>query len=503
MKKKYLKLNDNYSHLSIGNIINAIKEESKNKNSAIQGEVFCILFDLEYINESTVNNYCIGSRSIGNDYKQKYINLSKEYAKDKTVFLDIVCNTLSIIHGTLYNIKNISSINKDESLKRICIKLYNISKNDFNIPKQNIDIFRNLLKEEDFYNLFVNLLIYAILEKKQPVYEEDEVKNVVETILQNTNISVNDLQNFLILELNEGISFSHSLRKLANEGNPYANYHLAVMEYRGEFCGDIRFDKAYEYFLKAADNNHPSSCWMIGHMIIRGKIGSCSASDYQKAIEYFEKAKDLGNVAAINSLGLCYQNGLGVNKDTDKALSLFKEAASKNYVYAFNNLGKYYENINDFDTAYKYFLKSANLNESYACNKIGEYERNKGNKKEAFQYYQKALDCHFEEISPWTYFNLAKYYYLNGDLETNIIKDENMAINYFEKSSSLIDSLQELLIIYFEKYLITKDKKYLDKINYYKNLIEIHPNYNNETKVFIENKLKQLKTEDQILLPLD
>ena len=123
MKKKYLKLNDNYSHLSIGNIINAIKEESKNKNSAIQGEVFCILFDLEYINESTVNNYCIGSRGIGNDYKQKYINLKKEYNHNKSIFLDIVCNTLSIIHGTLYDIRTISVINKDESLKRICIKL--------------------------------------------------------------------------------------------------------------------------------------------------------------------------------------------------------------------------------------------------------------------------------------------------------------------------------------------------------------------------------------------
>ena len=384
MKKKYLKLNDNYSHLSIGNIINAIKEESKNKNSAIQGEVFCILFDLEYINESTVNNYCIGSRGIGNDYKQKYINLKKEYNHNKSIFLDIVCNTLSIIHGTLYDIRTISVINKDESLKRICIKLYNISKNDFNIPKDNIDLFRNLLKQEDFYNLFINLLIYAVLDKKQPIYEEDEVKNVVETILQNTNISVNDLQNFLILELNEGINFSHSLKKLANDGNPYANYHLAVLEYRGEFSGVPRFDKAYEYFLKAADNNHPSACWMIGHMILRGKIGSKSTNDFKKAIEYFKKAKDLGNVAAINSLGLCYQNGFGVKKNLETSLKYFNEAAEKNYVYAYNNLGKHYELLNDFDNAYKYFLESAKLNESYACNKIGNTKEKKETLKKHF-----------------------------------------------------------------------------------------------------------------------
>lgn len=42
MKRKYVKLNDGYSHLSLGNVINVIKEESKNKSSAIQGEIFVL-----------------------------------------------------------------------------------------------------------------------------------------------------------------------------------------------------------------------------------------------------------------------------------------------------------------------------------------------------------------------------------------------------------------------------------------------------------------------------
>ena len=274
------------------------------------------------------------------------------------------------------------------------------------------------------------------------------------------------------------------------------------MEYRGEFSGEPRFDKAYEYFLAAANDNHPSACWMIGNMIINKKIGSGNKEDYKKAIEYFKKAKNLGNIAAINSLGLCYQNGLGVTKDLNKALDYFKEAANKNYAYAFNNLGKYYESLKKFDVAYKYFLKSANSNESYACNKIGEYERNKGNKKEAFKYYQKALECRIDEISPWTYFNIAKYYYLNGDLETNIKKDENMAIKYFEKSNSLIESLQELIFIYFEKYYLTRENNYLSKINHYKNLIEKHPKYTNNIKKSIEEKFVNIKKKKTIILPL-
>lgn len=83
MKRKYVKLNDGYSHLSLGNVINVIKEESKNKSSAIQGEIFCAIFSVDYVNNSTVNNYCIGSRGIGDNYKQIYINLRKNLIRIK------------------------------------------------------------------------------------------------------------------------------------------------------------------------------------------------------------------------------------------------------------------------------------------------------------------------------------------------------------------------------------------------------------------------------------
>ena len=494
MERKYVKLNDNYSHLSLGNIIYVIKEESKNKTSAIQSEVFCAIFNLDYMNESTVNNYCIGSRSIGNDYKQIYINLKKRYDKDNTIFIDIICNILSIINGVLYDIRDLKIINKNIELKKICQNLYNISKNDFYVPKDVINKFRKLLKKEDYYDLFVEMLLYAILDNKQPLYEDEKYKNVVETILQNTEISVNDLQDFLILELNEGINFSHSLKVLAEKDNPYANYHLAVMEYRGEFGGVPNYPKAFEYFEKAANDNHPSACWMLGNMILKNKINNSQEPDYKKAISYFNKAKDLGNIAALNSLGLCYQKGLGVEQDLKKALKYYEEAANKNYVYALNNLGLYYESLKEYDLAKNYFLKSANLHESFACNRMGEYYRNEGNKKEALKYYQKALESNIREVNVWAYYNIAKYYYLEGDLESLTSKDLNKAIDYFEKSNSLIASLQELLQIYYQQ-------DNMEKVKFYKSLIEKHPQYNEKIKEEIEIKLKNFKVKKEIIIP--
>ena len=491
MKRKYIKLNDNYSHLAIGNIINIIKEESKNKSSAIQSEVFCALFNLDYINESTVNNYCIGSRSIGNDYKQIMINLKKKYQNDPNIFTPILDNILTIVEGTIYDITNIKLINENTYLKNIVNNLYNISKNDFYVNKETLNKFKELLKENNYYALFIEMLFYAILEKKQPLYEDERVKNTIATLLQNTDISVNDLQDFILLELSEGISFSHSLINMASLGNPYAAYHLGIMEYRGEFTGTPRYDKAYEYFKIGEVHNHPTSCFMLGNMIINHQIGN---NDYKKALEYFQKGKDLGSTAALNALGICYKNGYGVKKDLNKALSYFEEAASKNYAYAFNNLGKYYEDNNDLDKAYEYYLKSANLNESYACNKIGEFKRKQGNTKEALVYYEKALTSTYKETTPWVYYNLAKYYYLNGDLESNTLKDEDKAILYFEKSSNLISSLLELLTIYYKK-------GDLDKVNYYKNLIEKHPKFDINIKKDIEDKMKKIKEKITIDIP--
>ena len=499
MKRKYIKLNNNNSHLSIGNITNLIKEESKNKSSAIQEEVFCSIFDVDYINTSTVNNYCIGARSIGSNYKQKYIVLKKKYEKDESVFIDIVCNILTIINGSIYDIKNIKEISENNSLQNICNKLYNISKNDFYVTKDYITKFKNLLNQKKYYNLFVEFLIYSILEKKQPLYEDEQTQNIIETLLENTDISVYDLQDFLLLELNEGINFSHSLRLLAQKNNPYANYRLATMEYRGEFTGYPRYDKAFHYFSLAAENNHPSACWMLGNMIIRGKIGN---KNYKEAINYFEKAKNLGNKAAINSLGLCYKYGYGVKQNNNKALELFKEGAKKNYVYSLNNLGIYYEENGEKEKALNYFMKSANLLESFACNKVGEYYRNNNDYKTAFDYYNKALESSMSEKSSWAYYNLAKYYYLNGETQTCTAKDLDKAIKYFELSNSLIESLIELLKINYIFYINTQEEQYLKKVYLYKKEIEAHPNYDDKINQKINSILKNIYKKRKIEIPL-
>ncbi|UKI57145.1 MAG: hypothetical protein L6V81_07110 [Clostridium sp.] len=69
-------MNNNDNYLSLGNIINTIKKVSSNKN-AMQIEVFSCIFGINNVSVTTVNNYCIGYRPIGIEYKKIYKDLKR------------------------------------------------------------------------------------------------------------------------------------------------------------------------------------------------------------------------------------------------------------------------------------------------------------------------------------------------------------------------------------------------------------------------------------------
>ena len=199
MKKQYIKMNNNDEHLSLGNLFRIIKDSSRSKVSALQSELFCTLFEIESINDTTVNNYCVGCRGIGSTYKQVYLNKEKRYRKDIDEFVDNIIGILSIIDGVVYNNINnkIEFINNNESANIVARKLYNLGKND----KQVINEFTNklslLINDGKIYECLVEELLFIVLHKKQPVYEDELKVEVFEDVLNDTSISSIDLQEYL------------------------------------------------------------------------------------------------------------------------------------------------------------------------------------------------------------------------------------------------------------------------------------------------------------------
>ncbi|MBQ8192650.1 MAG: sel1 repeat family protein [Bacilli bacterium] len=505
--KKYIKLNNNDNHLSWGNLTRIIKENTINKTSALQTEIFCIIFNIPSIGDTTVNNYCTGARSINDEYKQIYLTYKKKYNNNKNILLNTITNLLSIIEGTIYNTYNIDNINNSKNLKNICLKLYNISKNDKYVPNELSSNLNNLITNNNLYEAIVEILFFIILEKKQPIYEENIKKEIIENILSNTDISSNELEEYLNLKFNEGINYNYSLKKLAQNKNTYALYEMGINEYKGYIKGYPRYNISYKYFKEASIKNHPGSYYMISKMYYDKLIGTYSNEELKEAYNYLIKAVELNNIPGMNLLGLLYLNGIyPVKKDINKAIEYFKLASSNNYAYAYNNLGKIYENKKDYKKALDYYQKSSLLGESWALNKLGEYYRLgicvEKDIQKAFDYYNEAIDSPIESTCYHAYYNLAKYFYLTN----NTIKEKNIntAIEYLTISSkhNHIKSSILLLYIYIEDYIKNKSNITLNKIKELTNTIENHKEYNSKIKQDIENNLKKIKEDNKINLDI-
>lgn len=507
MKKEFIKMNNNDDHLSLGNIFRIIKELSKNKSSALQTEIFCTLFDVDDINDTTVNNYCVGCRKIGNDYKQIYISFQKRYITNKKIFEDTIISILSIIDGRLYFIDNQknSFINNNKSMIELCKKLFNITKNDKSVPSDILDMISRLYKSKDYYSQFVEILFFAILNKKQPLFDTEVKKEVIENILNDTDISSKSLEEYLTIKLKESINYDYSLRRMALEGNAYAAFEIATNEYNGYVKGFPRYDEAYKYLEIAASYNHAAALYMIGNMYYRGYVGDKSKEDYKKSFEYLEKARDLGNVAALNVLGLYYLNGLyPVKKNEKKALEYFSKAADNNYAFSLNNLGRYYEK-SDTNLSFEYYLRSASLGESWACNMVGECYR-KGylvekDEAKAFRYYLEGINASYRTVCYYNYYNLANFY-IKGRVDVGIVKDVNKAIEYYKIASdnNIIEASIKLLYYYVDKYMTKKSEDIKEKIYYYKNIIECNNKYNEDIKKEIEKIINKIYKRKEISL---
>lgn len=496
-------MNNTDDQLSLGNLFRVIKDLAKNKSSALQSEIFCILFELESINDTTVNNYCVGCRSIGNQYKQQFITKQNRFYKDKYEFLDNIMGILSIIDGNIYTVKDkYAFINDSNSALELCKKMFNIAKNDKFVAKSFVNKISNYLQGNMVYECIVELLLYIVLVKRQPMYEDEMKKEVLDNVLIDTSISSLDLQEYLSLKLREGINYDYTMMKLAEAGNAYANFELGSNEYYGFFSGEPRYDVAFSYLEKAALDDHAGANYMIGNMFISGNLGNMSNKDLELGYSYIEKSYKLGNVAACNTIGKMYLRGIHpLKKDIEKAQEYFTKAASSNYAYALNNLGSIEEKNGNKDKAYEYYFKSAELGESWSCNKVGEYYRKKGNYEEAFKYYNRAIMSNCRIVCRYAYYNLAKYFYLNGCGKIVLVSDENKAIEYFMLSNK-IEGLLELLYLYVRKYLKNSDEAMKCKIYEIKELIEKHEKYNMEIKRIVEKEVLSLQDKESIRIDI-
>lgn len=134
----------------------------------------------------------------------------------------------------------------------------------------------------------------------------------------------------------------------ARKGQVIAAYNAGYCYNAGNGT-EKNLEKAFEYFMIAAEGGDMDGQFQVGSFYFEGK-GNVTV-DYAKAVYWLAKSAEQGCKWAYPRLGVCYQQGLGVRKDYACALDLF--ARGEEHLDDYSSLLAGYV-LNGLGTAYAF-----------------------------------------------------------------------------------------------------------------------------------------------------
>ena len=101
--------------------------------------------------------------------------------------------------------------------------------------------------------------------------------------------------------------------------------------------------KNAQEFMEAVKSGDPVAQYKLGMMYVTGNNGL--KQNYVQAFRWFSKSAEKGNSSAMFQLGKLYENGLGVEPDTNEALKWYKSAVDAGSEEAISYLPKHNTNV--------------------------------------------------------------------------------------------------------------------------------------------------------------
>ena len=165
--------------------------------------------------------------------------------------------------------------------------------------------------------------------------------NFLMTAIRKTTLQVAYFQVFTNLTTELYTSNDRFGFKLLMENNDKATYlyQLGARYYWGDDNTERDLDKAIEYLQKAADMGHDMAQNLLG---VCFETGEGVEQNHEKAIELYTKASKQGNEYALYNLACYYEKGEGIEQDYEKTVELYTEAARRGYSKAQLCLGTLY-----------------------------------------------------------------------------------------------------------------------------------------------------------------
>ena len=145
---------------------------------------------------------------------------------------------------------------------------------------------------------------------------------------------------------------------------------------------------------KLTEKGNAYSFFQLGGYYYRGILGI--PQDVARANELFLKAGELGHAGAYYNLGVCYDNGQGVEVDKKKAKHYWELAAMNGSVQARHNLGVDEYEAGNTQRAFKHFIISASAGYKDSLNMVRQGYRvghvTKAEYANTMREYQKSQD---------------------------------------------------------------------------------------------------------------
>ena len=162
----------------------------------------------------------------------------------------------------------------------------------------------------------------------------------------------------------------------------------------------------------------------------------------EKAVEWYTKAAEQGHDKAQFNLAVCYGNGEGVEQNPEKAFEWYIEAAEQGCDNAQNRLALCYENgegvEKNYEKAVEWYTKAAGQGYLFAQSRLAHYyETGKGveqNHDKASEWYQEAFKGYQENAeqgSPYAQFQLG-FCYADGE---GVEKNMEKALEWYKKAA--------------------------------------------------------------------
>ena len=197
---------------------------------------------------------------------------------------------------------------------------------------------------------------------------------------QGKSIAKNYLKAFELYqqaaELNNTVTEEQRLQEIdavfgmANDGFAPAQRHLGDAYLSGK---GIEQDskKAYEWFLKAAQQGDEKAQFCVAEMLHNGEAGT---KDLSEAVQWFLKSAEQGMAESQYALGICYANGDGVEKNYAEAERWLLKAALQGDPRHEYQLAILYLTHGEREKAFGWLEQSANKGYQPAKKRLSEIQ---------------------------------------------------------------------------------------------------------------------------------